>query len=148
MLRTRLAMAGSAHGQVAAVVGEAGVGKSRLIYEFARAQRLEGWRVLEGAGVSYGQAMSYLADGRPPQGILHDPRTGTTLAEIREKVTGKLLALDPALEPALPGVLGPARRASGRYRVADPRPVAAPPAHARRRAGGCCCGRRASNRCS
>src|SRR5262249_37990294 len=59
ILRSRLDAAGVGHGQVVAVVGEAGVGKSRLIYELARARRLDGWRVLEGAALSYGRAMSY-----------------------------------------------------------------------------------------
>jgi class 3 adenylate cyclase len=46
-------LAADGHGQVAAVVGEAGVGKSRLVYEFARSHRLQGWLVLESASVSY-----------------------------------------------------------------------------------------------
>jgi DNA-binding NtrC family response regulator/tetratricopeptide (TPR) repeat protein len=103
-LRSRLAMAGEGHGQVVAIVGEAGVGKSRLIYELAPGQRRDGWRVLESAAVSYGQAMSYL----PVIDLLKeyfmiqdrdDPRT------IRERVTGKLLILDRALEPTLPALL-------------------------------------------
>src|SRR5262245_9886489 len=40
-------------GQVAAIAGEAGVGKSRLVYEFTHSHRLHGWRVLEAASVSY-----------------------------------------------------------------------------------------------
>jgi predicted ATPase len=47
-------------GQVAAIVGEAGVGKSRIVYEFSRSHRLQGWLVLESASVSYGKATSYL----------------------------------------------------------------------------------------
>jgi class 3 adenylate cyclase len=46
------------HGQVVAVVGEPGVGKSRLFYEFTR--DLPGWLVLESVSVSYGKAASYL----------------------------------------------------------------------------------------
>jgi hypothetical protein len=42
-----------------AVVGEAGVGKSRLVYEFGHAHHLQGWRVLESASVSYGKATPY-----------------------------------------------------------------------------------------
>src|SRR5262249_53291701 len=47
-------------GQVVALVGEAGVGKSRLLYEFIHSHHLLGWRVLESASVSYGRGTSYL----------------------------------------------------------------------------------------
>jgi class 3 adenylate cyclase len=49
-----LAQAGAGHGQVVAVVGEAGVGKSRLVYEVVHSHHTQGWRVLESASVSYG----------------------------------------------------------------------------------------------
>jgi predicted ATPase len=52
-------LAGRGRGQVAAVVGEAGVGKSRLVYEFTHSHRLQGWLVLEASSVSYGKATSY-----------------------------------------------------------------------------------------
>jgi hypothetical protein len=52
--------AGQGHGQVVAAVGEAGVGKSRLVYEFVHSRRTQGWRVLESASVSYGKATPYL----------------------------------------------------------------------------------------
>src|SRR4030095_4498108 len=54
-----LERAGAGHGQVVAVVGEAGVGKSRLVYEFVHTLRIQGWRVLESASVSYGKATPY-----------------------------------------------------------------------------------------
>ena len=47
--------------EAVAIVGEAGVGKSRLVYEFIQSQDLHGWRVLEGDALSYGRATSYLA---------------------------------------------------------------------------------------
>jgi class 3 adenylate cyclase len=53
-------LAGAGHGQVAAIIGEAGVGKSRLVYEFTHSHRLESWLVLESSSVSYGKATSYL----------------------------------------------------------------------------------------
>src|SRR2546427_6390198 len=59
-LRRALQLAGNGHGQVAAVVGEAGGGKSRLLYEVTHSHRMHGWLVLEGASVSYGKATSYL----------------------------------------------------------------------------------------
>src|SRR5215471_2181178 len=96
--------AGKGRGQVVALVGEAGVGKSRLVYEFTHSHRLQGWLVLEAASVSYGKATSYL----PVIALLKSYfkiQDRDDLREIREKVTGKLLALDRALEPTLPALL-------------------------------------------
>jgi class 3 adenylate cyclase len=59
-LRRVLQLASAGRGQVAAIIGEAGVGKSRLVYEFTHSHRLEGWLVLESSSVSYGKATSYL----------------------------------------------------------------------------------------
>jgi AAA ATPase domain len=58
-LRQALDQAGAGHGQVVAVVGEAGVGKSRLVYEGVHAHDTQGWRVIESASVSYGKATPY-----------------------------------------------------------------------------------------
>jgi class 3 adenylate cyclase len=52
-VRQALDQAAAGHGQVVAVVGEAGVGKSRLVYECVHAHYTQGWRVLESASVSY-----------------------------------------------------------------------------------------------
>ena len=97
-------LADSGRGQVAAIVGEAGVGKSRLLYEFTHSHRMQGWLVLEAASVSYGKATSYL----PVIALLKNYfkiRDRDDLREIREKVTGKLLTLDRTLEPTLPALL-------------------------------------------
>jgi tetratricopeptide (TPR) repeat protein len=92
------------HGQVAAIVGEPGVGKSRLVWEMTHSHRTHGWLIMQTSSVSYGRATSYL----PLIDLLEshfrvddrdDHRT------IREKVTGKLLALDHTLEPSLPAFL-------------------------------------------
>src|SRR5437867_3904905 len=48
------------HGQAVAVLGEPGVGKSRLFYEFVRSHRVHGWLILESRSVSYGKATAYL----------------------------------------------------------------------------------------
>jgi class 3 adenylate cyclase/tetratricopeptide (TPR) repeat protein len=55
-----LARAARGHGQLVAVSGEPGIGKSRLIYEFIHGPLTVGWRVLETGAVSYGQATPYL----------------------------------------------------------------------------------------
>ena len=54
-----LELAGAGQGQVVAVAGEAGVGKSRLVYECVHSPRTQGWLVLESASVSYGKATPY-----------------------------------------------------------------------------------------
>jgi predicted ATP-dependent serine protease len=59
-LRQALGSAGSSHGQVVAIVGEPGVGKSRLVWEITHSPRIDGWLVLQAGSVSYGQATSYL----------------------------------------------------------------------------------------
>src|SRR5262249_8372503 len=92
------------HGQVVAPVGEPGVGKSRLLYEFVHSQRTRGWLVLESGSVSYGKATLWLPVIDLLKGYCRieprdDPRA------IREKVTGKLLALDPTLAAILPPLL-------------------------------------------
>jgi class 3 adenylate cyclase/tetratricopeptide (TPR) repeat protein len=97
-------LARDGHGQVAALVAEAGVGKSRLVYEFTHSRRLEGWLVLECSAVSYGKAMSYL----PVVNLLKsyfEIQDQDNLQAIGDKVAGKLLTLDPALEPTLPALL-------------------------------------------
>ena len=99
-----LERAGAGHGQVVAVVGEAGVGKSRLAYEFLHSHHTQGWRVLESASVSYGKATPYFPVLDLLRRYAHvderdDPRT------IRAKMTGQLLTLDEALQDAIPPLL-------------------------------------------
>ncbi len=103
-LRRVMGQAGAGRGQVVGIVGEAGVGKSRLVYEFTHTHRVEDWLILEAPSASYGKATSYL----PVIGLLKgyfkigdrdDHR------EMREKVTGKLLTLNKSLRPLLPALL-------------------------------------------
>jgi class 3 adenylate cyclase/tetratricopeptide (TPR) repeat protein len=88
------------HGQVVTVVGEPGIGKSRLFWEFARSHRTQGWLVLEAASVSYGKTTPYL----PLTDLLRiyfRVGAGDDIRAVRERVIGKLVALDRALEPDL-----------------------------------------------
>src|SRR4029450_1946546 len=103
-LRRAQQRAGDGHGQVAALVGEAGVGKSRLVYEFTHSHRLQGWLILESASVSYGKATSYLPAIDLLKGYFKI-QDRDDLREVREKVTGKLLTLDESLKPTLPAFL-------------------------------------------
>jgi class 3 adenylate cyclase/tetratricopeptide (TPR) repeat protein len=91
-------------GQVVGVVGEAGVGKSRLFYEFIHSHHTQGWRVLEASSVSYGKATPFL----PLADLLRayfriDDRDD--LRSVRAKVTGTVLTLDRSLDDTLPPLL-------------------------------------------
>ena len=103
-LRRVLGQAGAGRGQVVALVGEAGVGKSRLTYEFTHSHRVQDWLILEYSSVSYGKATSYLPvidllKGYFKIGDRDDHR------KMRAKVLGQVLGLDRALEPLLPPLL-------------------------------------------
>jgi class 3 adenylate cyclase len=103
-LRQALDRAQSGHGQVVAVVGEPGVGKSRLYWEFTHSYRTRGWLIVESSSVSYGKATAFL----PIIDLLRayfQIEAGDGARKIREKLTGKLLSLDRALEPSLPALL-------------------------------------------
>ena len=103
-LRQALGHAAQGRGQVAAVMGEPGVGKSRLTFELTHSHRVNGWLVLEACSVSYGKATSYLPMVDLLKGYFHVGDRDTP-REVREKVTGKILTLDRALEPTLPALL-------------------------------------------
>jgi class 3 adenylate cyclase/tetratricopeptide (TPR) repeat protein len=103
-LRRAQQRAGTGRGQVAAIVGEAGVGKSRLVYELTHSHRLHGWLVLESASVSYGKATSYLPVIDLLKGYFKI-QDRDDQRQIREKLTGKLLTLDASLKSTLPALL-------------------------------------------
>ena len=56
-LAQALERAAAGHGQAVAVVGEAGVGKSRLAWEFTRSHRTHGWLVLESGSSPTGRPL-------------------------------------------------------------------------------------------
>jgi predicted ATPase/class 3 adenylate cyclase len=103
-LQRALEHVGAGHGQVVAMVGEAGQGKSRLAYEFIHSHHTQSWRMLESASVSYGKATPYFPVIDLLKRYSHieehdDSRT------IRAKVTGQLLTLDEALQDTVPALL-------------------------------------------
>ena len=110
-LHDLLAQAAQGRGSVVGIVGEPGVGKSRLCYEVTQAQRTHHWLILESSPVAYGQATPYL----PVIDLLKayfqldardEPQT------IRDNVMGKLRTLDEGLAPILPAVPGAPGRPS------------------------------------
>ena len=104
-LSQALEQARTGHGQVVALVGEAGVGKSRLVYEVVHSHRTQDWLVLESASVSYGKATAYfpVIDLLKRYARVED---GDDTRTIRARVTGQVLTLDAALQEVLPALLG------------------------------------------
>src|SRR6185369_16581353 len=100
-LRDAAALAREGDGQVRAVAGDAGVGKSRLFWEIAHALEAEGWRILDSRSLSYGRATPYLS-------VIELLRRTFQVEDsdddrkIQEKLTGKLLAVDEPLLADLP----------------------------------------------
>jgi class 3 adenylate cyclase/predicted ATPase len=94
----------ASHGQVVSVVGEPGVGKSRLFWEFTHSHWTANWLILESGAVSYGKTTPYLP-------IIELLKTYFQIQErdnpeeTRQKVTGKVLTLDESLKPHLTALL-------------------------------------------
>ena len=103
-LRRAQQLAIQGRGQVVALAGQAGVGKSRLVHEFVHSHHTTGWLVLESNSTSYGHTTPYL----PIVELLRDYFKITahdSAQSIREKVSGKILTLDPSLQDAILPVL-------------------------------------------
>lgn len=103
VLRDVLDVAASGRGQVVAVTGEVGVGKSRLILETHEYARQKGMRVLSGACLSFGYNVVYLPlrdivkraaniDDLEPEGVQRAKLLG-----LLDRLGGNCPALAPAL---------------------------------------------------
>ena len=99
-LQNAMVQAKAGHGQLVGVMGEPGVGKSRLFYEFKLLSQI-GCLVLETFSVSHGKAYPYL----PLVDLLKNYFQLTAQDDERkrrERITGKVLTLDRSLEDTLP----------------------------------------------
>src|SRR5262249_18119211 len=99
-LHKALAQAQTGHGQIVGVMGEPGLGKSRLFYEFKLLSQ-SGCLMLGAYSVSHGKASPYLPVIELLKGYFQiqlqdDDRTR------KEKIAGKVLILDRSLEDILP----------------------------------------------
>jgi class 3 adenylate cyclase len=90
-------------GQVLSLVGEAGMGKSRLVHEFVHYHVPSDWLVLEATSVSYGRATAYFP-------IIELLRRYFAISEgeetesIQAKVIDYVLKLDAMLKDAIPPI--------------------------------------------
>ncbi len=93
VLEHSLEAAESGSGQIAAIVGEAGVGKSRLCYEFVERVRASGIKVFEAHGLAHGRTFPFLPVLQLFRGYFAiDELDGPVAA--RQKIAGSLLLLD------------------------------------------------------
>src|SRR5262249_56295227 len=88
-------------GQGVGIVGEPGMGKSRLCQEFAEQCQGRGISVYGGHGVSYGKAIPYLPILELFRGFFGIGERDDAEAA-REKIAGRMLLLDETLRDALP----------------------------------------------
>ncbi|PYJ79316.1 MAG: hypothetical protein DME69_05220 [Verrucomicrobia bacterium] len=91
-------------GQIFSMVGEPGMGKSRLVYEFMHSHVPPDWLVLEARSVSYGKAAPYF----PVIELLRryfKISEGEGAESIREKIADHVLKLDEMLKDAIPPIL-------------------------------------------
>jgi class 3 adenylate cyclase/tetratricopeptide (TPR) repeat protein len=104
LLRDRLARARDGQGQAVTLMGDAGIGKSRLVWELTHSPQIEGWRVLEAGGVFYGRDIPH----HPVAELL---RTIFEIGELddevdtQRKVAERLKALGEPLQEARAGIL-------------------------------------------
>src|SRR5262245_20183403 len=101
-----LDLARAGHGQVVALVGDAGVGKSRLVWEATHSAGVEDWCVLEATATSYGQTTPFFTMVERLKGYLQ-LAPWDDAARIRERIDAAVRSLDgkPDAAPALLGLL-------------------------------------------
>ena len=96
--------AAAGRGQILAMIGEPGVGKSRLVHEFTCHQLPPGWIVFEAASASYSKATPYY----PVIEILRryfGIGAGETSENIQTQVVKRVLELDSKLVDTIPPIL-------------------------------------------
>jgi class 3 adenylate cyclase/tetratricopeptide (TPR) repeat protein len=103
MLRRAAAEARRGHGRSVAVVGEAGVGKSRIVWELSQSLRADGWMILEGRCLSYGRSTAYVPVIDMVRAYF-DVQPSEDAATIRERMGRRLVALEPSLAVYLPAL--------------------------------------------
>ena len=99
-MQQALEQAKEGHGQIVGVMGEPGLGKSRLFYEFKLTSQ-SGCRVLEAFAVSHGTASPYFPIIELLKNYFQIEPTDEERTR-KEKVAGKVLILERSLEDTLP----------------------------------------------
>jgi class 3 adenylate cyclase/tetratricopeptide (TPR) repeat protein len=101
VLESALSRAEAGYPQIVGIVGEAGLGKSRLCFEFLERCRTRGLMTYEAQGIAHGKSVPFLPIlrlFRSFYGIADQDSDATA----REKIAGRLLLLEEGLRDALP----------------------------------------------
>jgi transcriptional regulator with AAA-type ATPase domain/predicted ATPase len=101
LLHTRAAMARQGSGQIVGMVGDPGIGKSRLVWEFAHGEPDRGWLVLETASIALGRPTPLLAAIELLRAYF-DVGPGQAADVVRDRVVRRLTLLDGGLLSSLP----------------------------------------------
>jgi transcriptional regulator with AAA-type ATPase domain/predicted ATPase len=101
---SRLVEVERCRGQIVSIVGEPGVGKSRLIYELIGTDRVAGWLTLSCRAFSYGATTPSLPVIELLKDYFHIHDRDTS-SEVQEKVSKKLLACFGDSDPRRPAIL-------------------------------------------
>jgi tetratricopeptide (TPR) repeat protein len=104
ILEARLGTAAAGHGQMVGIIGEPGLGKSRLLLEFRHRLETIGARYVEGHCVASGQGTPYGALLDPVR-VLCGLEPSARPEEIMERVRKQVVRLDLGGEPAVPCLL-------------------------------------------
>ena len=104
VLSDALTRAGAGHGQVIAITGDAGIGKSRLAREFAQSAQAGNWHVLESNAVRFGQAVSLMPVIELLKGYF-EIGLGDGPSAAGEKVTAKVITRLPSMLEEIPALL-------------------------------------------
>ncbi|MGZ8479477.1 MAG: ATP-binding protein [Candidatus Binatia bacterium] len=102
--RQMLAQTAAGHGRILAVVGEAGMGKSRLLRQFLDHHVSSEWRVVAAPSVSYGKATPYFPVIELLRGFFNLHESDDADA-VRSRVAEEVLTLDPSLSDAVAPIL-------------------------------------------
>jgi class 3 adenylate cyclase len=102
-LQRALALAAAGHGQLVAVKGQPGTGKSRLVHEFLQSPELSDWTVLKTAAAAYRRGTPYLAISNLLRSWCEIPEQASP-AEARRRLHDALAALPAGSSTYIPAL--------------------------------------------
>jgi class 3 adenylate cyclase len=102
-LQRALELAAAGHGQLVAVKGQPGTGKSRLVHEFLQSPQLSDWTVLKTAAAAYRRGTPYLAISNLLRSWCEIPEEASA-AEAKRRLHDALVALPAGASTYIPAL--------------------------------------------